>query len=81
MVTGDSKLVINQIKKIYRIKKGILKHYARRVWGIINSFNSFNIYFFHQEKNKKIDSFAVDTSLFNTGDTQSQNTFHVKTFF
>jgi ribonuclease HI len=50
VVTGDSKLVINHIKKKYRIKKERLKHYARRVWEIIDSFNSFNILFCSSRK-------------------------------
>jgi hypothetical protein len=58
-----------------------LKHYAKRVWDIIDSFNSFNITFVPQEKNKKTDSLAVATSLFNTDDSQNPNTFHVKTIF
>jgi ribonuclease HI len=45
VVSGDSELVINHIRKIYNIKKEKLKLYARRVWDIIESFNSFNIYF------------------------------------
>jgi ribonuclease HI len=40
VVTGDSKLVINQIMKKHRIKKEKLKHYARRVWKLMDSFNS-----------------------------------------
>jgi hypothetical protein len=74
-------LVINHIKRRYKIKKEKLKHYARRVWEIIDSFNSFNISFVPQEKNQKVDSLAVATSLFNTDDSQNQNTFHVKTIF
>jgi hypothetical protein len=58
-----------------------LKHYARRVWEIIDSFNSFNISFVPREKNKKVDSLAVVASLFNADDSQNQNTFHVKTIF
>jgi ribonuclease HI len=53
VVTGDSKLVINHIKKKYRIKKEKLKHYARRVCELMDSFNSFNISFIPREKNKK----------------------------
>jgi ribonuclease HI len=81
VVTGDSELVINHIKRRYRIKKERLKHYARRVWEIIDSFNSFNISFVPREKNQKVDSLAVVASLFNTDDSQNHNTFHVKTIF
>jgi ribonuclease HI len=54
VVTGDSELVINHIKKKYRIKKEKLKHYARRVCELMDSFNSFNISFIPREKNKKL---------------------------
>jgi len=42
VVFGDFELVINHIRKIYNIKKEKLKLYARRIWDIIESFNSFN---------------------------------------
>jgi hypothetical protein len=43
--------------------------------------NSFNIYFIPRERNQKVDSLEVVASLFNTEDSQCQNTFHVKTIF
>jgi hypothetical protein len=81
VVTGDSKSVINHIKRRYRIKKEKLNHYARRVLEIIHYFISFNISFVPQEKNKKVESLAVTTSFFNKDDSQNQNPFHVKTIF
>jgi len=50
LVTGDLKLVINHIKKRDKIKKEILKLYAKRVWHLIDYFNSLNITFVPQEK-------------------------------
>jgi hypothetical protein len=47
----------------------------------MDSFNSFNISFIPREKNKKADSLAVAASLFNSNDSQSQSTFHVKRIF
>jgi len=69
VVTGDSKMFINHIKKKYKIKKERMKHYARRVWEIMDSFNSFNIYFVPRENNKKSDSMTVVASLFNLDDS------------
>jgi len=48
---------------------------------IIHYFISFNISFVPREKNKKVESLAVTTSLFNKDDSQNQNPFHVKTIF
>jgi hypothetical protein len=81
VVTGNLKLVINNIKKRYNIKKEKLKLYARVVWDIIESFNSFNTSFIPEEKNQKSNSLSVSTSLFNPSDSQTSNTFHVKIVF
>jgi len=42
VVTSDSELVINHIRKKYRFEKEKLKHYARRVCELMNYLNSFN---------------------------------------
>jgi ribonuclease HI len=81
VVIGDSELVINHIKKKHIINKEKLKHYVRRVCEIMDSFNSFNISCIPLEKNKIVDSLAVGASLFNSDDSQSQSTFHVKKNF
>jgi ribonuclease HI len=81
VLTGDSKLVINYIRKKYKIEKEKLKHYEKRVWDIIDSFNSFNITFVPREKNKKADSFVMPSFLFNNDDSQNPNNFHVNFFF
>jgi ribonuclease HI len=50
VVTSDSELVINHIRKKYKIKKENLKNYARRFCEDMDSFNSFNISFIPREK-------------------------------
>jgi hypothetical protein len=81
VITGDSELIINHIRKKYKVKKEKLKCYAKRVSELMYSFNSFNISFIPREKNQKDDALAVSTSLFNTKDCQGQGTYHVKTIF
>jgi hypothetical protein len=81
VVTRYSELKINHIIKKYKIKKDKLKHYAKKVWDIIDSFNSFNITFVPREKNKKTYSLVVATSHFKTYDSQNPNNFHVKIVF
>lgn len=48
---GDFELVVNHIQKMYIIIKKRLKAYARRVWDLIQTFNSFNIIFISRERN------------------------------
>jgi hypothetical protein len=81
IVTRDLKLAINRIKKRYKIKKEKLKLYAQRVWHLVDCFNYFNITFVPQEKNQKENSLAVATSPYNPSDSQTYDTFHVKTIF
>jgi ribonuclease HI len=81
VVTSDSELVINHIRKKYIIKKEKLKHYARRVCELMDSFNSFNISFIPRENNQKADLLAVVASLFNTKDSWSQEYFSCKDNF
>jgi ribonuclease HI len=43
-IFGDSKLIINQVKKIYQAKKHSLKQYRNEVWDLVdNFFLVFNI--------------------------------------
>lgn len=37
-VFGDSKIMANQVKNKYGIKKCQLKSYAKKVWDLINHF-------------------------------------------
>jgi hypothetical protein len=59
-----------------------LKHYAKIVFGklLIHLIPSI-ITFVPRENNKKVDSLAITTSLFNDNDSQNPNTFHVKKVF
>jgi ribonuclease HI len=75
IITGDSVLVINHIKKKYKIKKEKLKFYAKRVNELMNSFSSFNIYFIPRDKNQKEKSLEVVASLFDPDNSQRQNSF------
>jgi ribonuclease HI len=52
VITGDSKLIINHIRKKYKVKKEKLKCYAKRVSELMDSFNSFNISFIPRENNQ-----------------------------
>jgi ribonuclease HI len=81
VITGDSELIINHIRKKYKVKKEKLKCYAKRVPELMYFFQFFNISFIPIEKNQKVDALAVSTSLFNTEDCQGQGTYHVKTIF
>jgi ribonuclease HI len=56
IVTGDSKLVINQVTQRYKIMKEILKMYFKRVNELMESFSSLNISFIPRDKNQKADS-------------------------
>ena len=53
IVTRYLELVVNHIRKRYKVKKEILKLYAKRVSHLIDYFNSFNITCGPQETNKK----------------------------
>jgi ribonuclease HI len=81
IVSGDSEMVINHIRKKYKIKKENIKYYAKRVNELVESFNSFNISFIPRDKNQKTDSLVVVASLFNPDDLKSQHTFNVKRIF
>lgn len=44
-VFGDSEIVVNQVKNIYKIKKCRDKAYARKVWDLTDHFQAFDITF------------------------------------
>jgi ribonuclease HI len=68
IVTGDLKLVINQVTQKYKIKNERLKLYFKRVNELTEDFSSFNIYFVLRDKNQNADSLALDASLSNPDD-------------
>ena len=78
IVTGDSKLVINQVTQRCRIKKERLKLYFKRVNELMECFNSFNISFIPRDKNQKKDSLALAASLSNPDDIQIKTSFQVE---
>jgi ribonuclease HI len=81
IVTGNSKLVINQVIHKYKTKKERLKLYFKRVNELMESFISFNISFIPRDTNQKEDSFALAASLSNLDDIQSKTSFQVERVF
>jgi ribonuclease HI len=64
-IFGDSKLIINQVKKIYQAKQPRLKQSKNEVWDLVdNFFLAFNISFILREENQKEDSLALAASTF-----------------
>jgi ribonuclease HI len=81
IVTGDSKLVINQVTQRYKIKKERLKLYFKRVNKLVKYFISFNISFVPRDKNQKVDSLALAASLSSLDDIQRKTYFQVERVF
>jgi ribonuclease HI len=81
IVTGDSKLVINQVTQRYKTKKERLKLYFKRVNELMEYFISFNISFIPRDKNHKEDSLALEASLSNLDDVHSKTSFQVEIVF
>jgi hypothetical protein len=64
-VFNDFKLVFNQVKDLYQIKKLRMKQYRSEVWDIVdNLFLSFNISFVPKDANKMEYSLALAASTF-----------------
>ena len=63
IVTSDFELVINQVTQRYIINKERLKLYFKRVNELMEYFSSFNISFIPRDKNQKVYSLAMATSL------------------
>jgi ribonuclease HI len=81
IVTGDSKLVINQVTQKYKIKKERFKLYFKRVNELMEFFISFKISFIPMDKNQKADSLALAASLSNQDDIQRKTYFQVERAF
>jgi ribonuclease HI len=65
VVFGDSELIINKVKNIYKYKQQRLQQYKNEVWDLVeNFFVAFNISFIPREVNQKADSLAMDVSTF-----------------
>jgi hypothetical protein len=48
---GDSHLVVQQILKEYQCLDGTLNSYLEKCWGIIHSFDEFNIRYVSRVEN------------------------------
>jgi ribonuclease HI len=81
IVTSDFELVINQVIQRYIINKERLKLYFKRVNELMEYFISFNISFIPRDKNQKVYSLALATSLSNPNDIQSKKSFQVERVF
>ena len=80
-IFGDLDLVVNQVKNRYGIKKCRLKAYAKKFWDLIDHFKAFNITFIHREKNHKVDSLGVTTSMSIPSDPEMPNSFKFSTLY
>jgi len=40
---GDAELIVKQVRKLYTVKNGRLRHYRNRVWDCIEDFDAFSI--------------------------------------
>jgi ribonuclease HI len=56
---GDSKLVVNLVRKIYMPNNKLLKIYTQDVWSLISNLLSFNITHIKRELNSMADKLAV----------------------
>jgi ribonuclease HI len=54
-VFGDSKLVVNIIRKIYVANNKLIRHYTQVVWMLISTMLSFNITHVKRELNSMAD--------------------------
>lgn len=63
------------------IKKCRLKVYAKKVWDLINTFESFNIIFIPRGKNHRANYLIVSTSMLILDGTSDENYFLVKNLF
>jgi ribonuclease HI len=63
VVTNDSELIINHVRRKYKVKREKLKCYAKRVMELMESFKYFNISFIPRDKNQKSNALAVTASL------------------
>lgn len=73
-VFGDSKLVVKKIRNQCQTKNPILKAYQNEAWHLIKKFFiSFNIQFFPRDRNRMVESLAVDANNFNRLQTPSSD--------
>jgi ribonuclease HI len=58
-VLGDSKLVVNLVRKIYSPSNKLMKHYTQIVWALISNLLFFNITHVKRELNSMVDRLVV----------------------
>jgi ribonuclease HI len=58
-ISGDSKLVVNLVRKIYLPRKKLMKRYTQVVWVLISNLLSFNITHVKRELNSMDDRLVV----------------------
>jgi ribonuclease HI len=58
-VFGDSKLVLNLLRKIYSPSNKLMKHYTQNFWELISNLLSFNIAHVKRELNSMADRLDV----------------------
>ena len=62
---GDSELVVQQVKRNYQVKKGLLKLYQNEVWDMLEYyFVAFNITYIPRDHNQSADSLALAATHF-----------------
>jgi hypothetical protein len=59
---GDSQLVVQQVLEEYQCFDGTLNSYLEKCWGIIHSFDEFNIRCISRIKNHRANNLAQDAS-------------------
>jgi ribonuclease HI len=65
VVFGDSELIIQQVRDLYKVKNVKLKKYRNEVWSLIEQyFPAFNLNHISREINELADSLAIAASNF-----------------
>ena len=63
-IYGDSKLIINQVKEIYRAKHPRLRSYKNLVLDLLESFKEYSFLVIPRKKNAITDALGVSVSVF-----------------
>ncbi|KAH9289424.1 hypothetical protein KI387_033541, partial [Taxus chinensis] len=58
-VSGDSELIVKQVKEQHAVKNDILKCYKNRVWDLIEDFEGFGIKSIPKKDNQATDRLAA----------------------
>ena len=62
---GDFELVVQQVKRNYQVKQGLMKVYQNEVWHMLeNYFIDFNITHIPRDHNQNADSLALAATHF-----------------